>query len=265
MLNFRWNPHLSPRSFAACVCGVWTVARASGAAPASGMDGDAEARALLARFRRGPVSRPLLRKTFDHGLEAKKVAGPVAVAVRGEGKQHPTDRAASFAASQEPETYALYSLHVPDRGKASLDFRINGIPPNHNRMTVFSVGTPGNTQLVAKLVWPTAAGPVMTASIVTRRETVRLTSDPIALGPWHRVDWWFGPEGSVLLLDGVIHDFSTDWCVPWAAGQSSVLYLGDQPWWSQGKPAFYRDDGFVGQIDNLQVVGVARSKKEPDE
>lgn len=241
---------------------VFAFARSPVVIAASGMDGDAEAQALLAAFRSTQVSHVHLQDTFDKGARAKKIVGPVTPCDGRELRKQKIDRALSFAVTEETEVYALYSLYVPVRGRASLDFRIKKIPHGYRRMTLFSVGTPGNTELVLRVMWPTADGPILIGSTITKRETVRLTSDPIELGPWHRVEWWYDPEGSVLLLDGVIHDFSTDWCVPWAAGRSSVLYLGDQPWWSRGKPVFYRGDGFAGELDNLKVVGIEHSRKE---
>jgi hypothetical protein len=82
-------------------------------------------------------------------------------------------------------------------------------------------------------------------SILTKRESISLTGDPPALGQWHHLDWWYAPEGSVLAVDGVMHDSSTDGCVPDTVEVGEAFYLGDQPSWDPGsrKGVFYPPNG----------------------
>ncbi len=97
---------------------------------------------------------------------------------------------------------------------------------------------------------------VVDGYILTERDYVSLFSDPVSLGEWHHLEWWYGPEGSVLVLDGRIQDYSTDWSVSYAYNNSTAFYLGDMPHWHTQHPKGYFSpgDNFIGLIDNLQLI-----------
>jgi hypothetical protein len=119
-------------------------------------------------------------------------------------------------------------------------------------MTLCSVGTAGNTKLMVRLGLDRRVRVI----VLTRREELQLQSDPVELGKPHRVEWWYAPEGGLLVVDGVVQDYSTDHCVPYAVEVGEAFWLGDQPWWDAGgrKGVFYPLDSFAGVIDKVELV-----------
>lgn len=222
-------------------------------ANAAGMDRDPEARALQQQLSALPVTRTVLQDDFNKAAQ-RRLTGPVTMGPGINAAKDPTDKAASFPAGRSPAVYIYYGVVLPQRARLSLDFRLDKLPPDYHFMTICSAGTAGNTKFTIRL------GMDRRVSVhdLTRREQISLLSDPVALGQWHHLEWWYAPEGALLIIDGVIEDYSTDYCVPYTVGVGEAFYLGDQPWWNAAghKGVFYPLDSFVGLIDNLQMVAL---------
>ena len=218
------------------------------------MEKDPEAKALLARFQGMRDSGRSLDDPLD-GKSAGKATGPVGFGPGARADKSATDQAALFPENRVEAQYLYYGPHVAARGRISLEFRLDALPKDAHFMTLFSIGTGGNTCMTMRL----GMDRVVTAMVLTRREGVTLFSDPVARGKWHRLEYWYGPEGAALVLDGSIEDYSTDYAAPYAHDISNAFYLGDQPWWDAGghKAIFYPLDSFAGRIDNLQFVRLA--------
>lgn len=205
---------------------------------AAGMDQDPDAKALLSRLQ---ALKAVLVAPADNfnSLAERRITGPVTI----------VDGAVVFPEDRSEALHLYYGTVLPQRGCLHLDFRLDRMPKDHNFMTLCEAGTPGNTKFMLRLGMDRR----VSAYVLTKREQVRLTSDPVDLGKWHKLLWWYAPEGSVLQIDGVIEDYSTDPCTPYAVAVGEAFYLGDQPWWDAGgrKGVFYPLDNFVGLLDNL--------------
>lgn len=211
-----------------------------------GMESDPEAKALQKRFQTETTAVPVLQDALN-GSPAGEIHGPITFGPGVGSEKDKNDQAAVFEDNRKTENFILYSARAPVRGRFQVDFRVDTLPNDHSRMTIFSMGTPGNTCLYALLRLDRR----IQAMVVTRRETIRLVSDPVDLKKWHHMEFWFGPEGALLVVDGIIHDYSLDSSSSYSAGHGTHFYLGDQPWHSQGKGVFYRGDSFVGRLDNV--------------
>lgn len=210
-----------------------------------GMNADPEAQALLARFRAMTVAGVALADDFNAPRE-RRITGPITLGPGREGQ----GQAAVFPETRDDAIHIYYGVVLPRHAHLALDFLLPAQrPADHNFMTLVSAGTAGNTKLMLRLTGELRPF----VSIMTKRENIQLTGEPLALGQWHHLDWWYGPEGSVLVVDEVTHDYSTDFCVPYAVGVGEAFWLGDQPWWDAGgrKGVFYPLDSFVGSLDNL--------------
>jgi hypothetical protein len=238
------------RQAMAAVLGIALAATARG--QATTLAADAEATALAAWLDGLPrEAAPLLRDTLD-GATAGRITGPIAYGPGRSAGEAPGDQAALFPEDRSEALFVYYGPFVPRRGRIALDLRIEALPKDHHFMTLFSIGTGGNTCMTARL---RLDGRVAVA-ILTPAETVSLVSEPQPLAAWHRFELTYAPEGALLRLDGVIQDFATDYSTPYACELSNAFYLGDQPWWDPGgrKAVFYALDSFVGRIDNLEVM-----------
>ena len=223
---------------------------AAGPVLCQGMNTDAEAQALLARFRAMAVAGTALADDFNAPRE-RRVTGPITLDPGREGQGD----AAVYPETRDNAIHVYYGVVLPRRGHLALDFLLPPKrPTDHNFMTLVSAGTPGNTKFMLRITGELRPF----VSILTRRENIQLTGDPLALDQWHHLDWWYAPEGSVLTVDDVIHDYSTDFCVPYAVEVGEAFWLGDQPWWDAGgrKGVFYPLDSFVGSLDNLRLEGL---------
>jgi len=190
------------------------------------MDEDPEAQALRKRFEEMKITGTYLDDRLD-GKTTGPITGPIAFGPGVQAPGEPDDQAAQFPEDRVEAQYIYYGPWVPRRGHLSLDFRLDERPRDYHFLTLFSIGTGGNTCMTMRL----GLDRVVTATSLTKREPVTVFSDPVTLGKWHHVDYWYGPEGSLLLVDGAIEDYSTDWSVPYAHNDSNAFYLGDQPWW----------------------------------
>lgn len=212
-------------------------------AHSAGMDADPEAQALRQRLEAFTVAGTALKDDFNTPAE-RRLTGPVTL----------QDGALSFPEDRSDALYLYYGVTLPRRARLALDFRVDLIPRDHNFMTLCEAGTAGNTKFMIRLGMDRR----VTVQVLTRRENINLLGDPVALGKWHHLVWWYAPEGSVLSVDGVIHDYSTDYCTPYTVEVGEAFYLGDQPWWDAGgrKGIFYPLDNFVGLLDNVELVGL---------
>jgi hypothetical protein len=210
---------------------------------AAGMDADPEAKALRARFEGLAVTGAALKDDFDQQAE-RRITGPITLA--GGALSFPEDRSEGI--------YVYYGPRLPRRARLSLDFRVDQMPRDYNFMTLCEAGTAGNTKFMVRL----GIDRCVRIQVLTPRENLNLQSDPVELGKWHHLVWWYAPEGSMLLVDGMIADYSTDYSTPYAVEVGEAFYLGDQPWWDPGsqKGIFYPLDSFVGLLDNLEMVGL---------
>lgn len=216
----------------------------------AGMDDDPEAGELLTVFSRMSPTATYLDDTFDKPKE-RKITGPIGFGPGRGAEDDPADKALLFPDERIPETHVYYGPYVPMRGVFCLDFRLDTLPRDNNFMALFSIGTPGNTCFTVRLYLDRT----VRATLWTKRERVTTLSDPVELGQWHALRLYYGPEGSLLQIDGAIEDYSTDYSVPYAHNNSNAFYLGDQPWWdgNKRKGIFYPLDGFVGRLDNLRL------------
>ena len=231
------------------------IACAGVTAPATAsMDNDPEARALLKVFRSMEVTQTYLDDNFDDESVDRKITGPLTFTPGRSSEKNAVDKAITFPDQRLPEQYVYYGPYVPIRGKFSLHFRTDALPTDHNFMTLFSTGTAGNTCMTVRLYLDMS----VKATVWTKRERVTTFTDAVAMDKWHHLEFYYGPEGSLMTIDGAIEDYSTDWSVPYAHNRSNAFYLGDQPWWDANKKAgvFYPKDGFVGRIDNLRLERV---------
>ncbi|MEA3402474.1 MAG: hypothetical protein U9R79_14650 [Armatimonadota bacterium] len=221
----------------------------AGTLAAADMDDDAEARELLARFEAMGETGRYVDDGFDQDAE-RQIHGPVGFGPGRSGRQD--DRAAVFPASDEREVYVYYGPYVALRGGLAFDFTVIADPGRERPWTVLQVGTAGN---MAMLCAVTPDG-VLHATITTRRGRIPLFTDPLSFGEWHSARLLYGPEGSVLVVDGAIQDFAIDPSVPWNYDSSNAMYLGDRPYWSARRREGYfaEHDHLVGSIDNLSVV-----------
>ena len=212
----------------------------------AGMDDDPEVKALLARFNSMKAS-VVLQDDFNLPMD-RRTQGPVKI--ENGSIFYPEDRSEAV--------YVYYSVVLPRRGCLSLDFRLDKMPKDHNFMTLCDAGTAGNTKFMVRLGMDRR----VCVYITTRREQIRMISDPVESGKWHELKWLYAPEGSVLQIDGIIQDYSTDICTPYSVETGEAFYLGDQPWWdsSARKGIFYPYDSFVGQLDNLSLEGLSEVK-----
>jgi hypothetical protein len=220
------------------------------------MDADPEARALTACFQGMPAEpKPVLQDTFD-GAAGGRVTGPVTLGPGRSAELAATDQAALFPEDRSEALYIYYGPFVPRRGRISLDLRVEALPKDHHFMTLFSIGTGGNTCVLARFRLDRR----LLVHLLTPAETVQLVSEPLALAAWHHLELAYAPEGALLRLDGVTHDYSTDYGTPYACDLSNAFYLGDQPWWDAGgrKAVFYPLDSFVGRLDNLQITRLGK-------
>ena len=216
----------------------------------AGMADDPEAKALLARFQ----ALREVGKCLDDALDGKTsgaITGPVGFGPGVNAEKNPADQAALFPEGRVEAVYIRYGPLLPQRGRFECDLRTDQLPADYNMLSIASIGTAGNTKLMLRLNLDRR----LSATVLTKRESVVLTSDPVSLGQWHQDQYWYGPEGAVLTVDGVIADYSTDWSAPYAFGHYDAFYLGDQPWW-EGKPAFYALDSFVGRLDNVRLTAL---------
>jgi len=214
---------------------------------AQGMNADPEARAMLDRFKAMAVVGDALADDFNASAE-RRVTGPITFGPGREGQGN----AAIYPETRDDAIYIYYGAVIPTRGHVSLDFLLPPKrPTDHNFMTLLSAGTPGNTKFMLRVTGELRPY----ANVLTKREGITLVGEPLALGQWHHLDWWFDNIGAVLVVDDVIQDYSTDPCVPYAVGVGEAFYLGDQPWWDPGsrKGVFYPLDSFVGSLDNLRM------------
>ncbi|MBU0609067.1 MAG: hypothetical protein KKI08_14370 [Armatimonadetes bacterium] len=221
------------------------VLGAAGPVLCQGMNADPEAQALRARFRAMTVAGTALADDLNAPRE-RSITGPITLgrSPGGDGE------AAVYPETRDNAIHIYYGVVLPRRGHLALDFLLPPQrPADHNFMTLVSAGTAGNTKFMLRVTGELRPF----VSILTKRENIQLTGDPLVLGQWHHLDWWYAPEGSVLAMDDVIHDYSTDFCVPYAVEVGEAFWLGDQPWWDAGgrKGVFYPLDSFVGSLDNL--------------
>ena len=219
---------------------VLLMVLAAGTAQAAGMEADPDARALLEAFKALSVAGPALADDFNNPAE-RRLTGPVTV----------KDGALQFPDGREEAVHVQYGVVLPRRGRLALDFRLDQMPKDHNFMTLCDTGTAGNTKFTLRL----GLDRKIRLHVLTRRENLDLQSEPVPLGQWNTVEWFYGPEGSVLRVNGVIEDYSTDYSVPYSVETGDAFYLGDQPWWDAGgrRGIFYPHDSFVGQLDNLRL------------
>lgn len=234
---------------------ICALAAGCPAAPGADMDANPEARALLRQFREMAVAGTSLEDRFEPGPKGTAV-GPVGTAPGRNAEANPADRAAAFPENREEAQYLYYSPHIPLRGRFELDFRVDNFPGDHNFMTLFSIGTGGNTCLTVRYY----SDHTVHATSLTKREYLKLESDPLAPGVWHRLEYWYAPEGCMLLIDGAIHDYSAEYSSPYATEIANAFYLGDQPWWDPAgrKAVWYPLDNFVGLLDNLTLTRVQK-------
>ncbi len=221
----------------------------------AGLDTDAEAQALLSRFRALPVAGVVFRDDFNRET-TRRATGPVSFGPGLNAAGDPADKAAAFPEDRTDALHLYYSGIIPRCGRVSLDFRVPALlPVDHHFLTLLSAGTAGNTKFWLRV----GLDGRVAVAVMARRETLTLTGEPLAAGQWHHLDWWFGAVGAVLVIDGVVHDYSTDFCLPYAVGEGEAFYLGDQPWWDAGgqKGVFYPLDNFVGWLDNVEWVSLA--------
>ncbi len=230
------------------------IVAAASSAHAAGMDADPEARALRAHFQALTVAGVALKDDWNSDLQ-RRITGPVGVGPGAKAAEDPADKASSFPEDRSDALYVYYGTTLPRRGRLSVDFRLDKLPRDHNFMTLCSAGTAGNTKFWVRL----GLDRRISAMITTPRENLSLLGDPVAIGEWHHLEWRYAPEGSVLVIDGAIEDYSTDYSVPYAVEVGEAFYLGDQPWWDPGsrKGVFYPLDNFVGLLDNLELVSLA--------
>ena len=209
---------------------------------AAGMDADPEAQALRQRFEAFTVVGTALKDDFDQPAE-RRITGPVTL----------ENGALRFPEDRSDAMYLYYGPRLPRRARLSLDFRLDQMPKDFNFMTLCEAGTAGNTKFSVRL----GMDRCVKIQVLTRRETLNLLGDPVELGKVHHLVWWYAPEGSLLIVDGVIQDYSTDYTTPYAVEGGEAFYLGDQPYWdpSSRKGIFYALDNFVGLLDNLELVG----------
>jgi hypothetical protein len=216
------------------------------------LNADSEAQALLRRFQALHTAGVTLADDFNRDRE-RQTQGAVTFAPRPAALADSADRAVTFPEDRTAATYICYGGVIPSLGRLSMDFRPSEpMPRDYGFLTLLSAGTAGNLKFCIRL----GLDRRITILVVTRRETLRLLGEPVATDQWHHLDWWFGQPGGVLVLDGVIQDYSTDVCLPYAVGEGEAFYLGDQPVWDavgrQG--VFYPLDSFVGCLDNLELV-----------
>jgi len=230
------------------------VLAAAPSAHTAGMDADPEARALQARFQTLALAGVALKDDWSSDLQ-RRITGPVSVGPGVKAAENPADKAACFPEDRSDAVYVYYGTTLPRRGRLSVDFRLDKLPRDHNFMTLCSAGTAGNTKFWVRL----GLDRRVSVAIMTPRENLALLGGPVALSQWHHLEWWYAPEGSALVIDGVIHDYSTDYSAPYAVEAGEAFYLGDQPWWDPGsqKGVFYPLDSFVGLLDNLELVSLA--------
>lgn len=244
-----------PRLLALALAALWTL-------PASlaDMEGDPEAVALRQALDAMRADGVYLDDSFD-GEAKGRLTGPVTFAPGRQAEANATDRAALFPDERVAELFVYYGAHLPERGELSVDFRIDALPGEHNFMTLCSMGTAGNTCLTVRAYLDRT----IRATLWTRRENITLVSGPFSLGDWHHLSLRYGPEGSLLALNGTIHDFSLDYSAPYAHGHSTAFYLGDQPWWDPANRTgvFYPLDSFAGRIDNLKLCRLAPTGGNP--
>lgn len=210
---------------------------------AAGFDQDAEARALRQWFSGLTIARTALKDDFD-GPAERRLTGLLTVT---EGALHyPEDRSAQVT--------AYYGVVLPRRGRLAVDFRVDQLPGDYSFMTICAAGTAGNTKFTVRL----GLDRRVRIMSLTRREAINLESDPVALGQRHHLEWWWAPEGALLVVDGVLQDYATDCSVPYAVEGGEAFWLGDQPWWDPGghQGVFYPLDSFVGILDNLELVAL---------
>jgi hypothetical protein len=207
----------------------------------AGFDQDREVQKLRAQFGGLTVVGPVLQDDFSTTAD-RRIAGPVTVA----------DGVATYQEDRSEQLSIYYGVVVPKRGHLSVDFRLDRLPQDHNFMTLCSAGTAGNTKLMMRVGLDRRVRVI----VLTRREEITLESDPVELGKMHRVEWWYAPEGGLLVVDGVVQDYSTDNCVPYAVEVGEAFWLGDQPWWDAGgrKGVFYPLDNFVGVVDGVELA-----------
>jgi len=220
------------------------------------MAADAEAIALTGVLDGLPLEAPpLLRDPLD-GATAGQVTGNLTYGPGRTGEAAAGDQALQFPEDRSEALHVRYGPFVPRRGRIGLDFRVEALPKDHHFLTLFSIGTGGNTCMTARL---RLDGRVVVA-ILTPVEPVSLLSDPLALGAWHRFELTYAPEGALLRLDGAVHDYATDYAAPYACDLGNAFYLGDQAWWDAGarKAVFYALDGFVGRLDNLEILRLGK-------
>jgi len=223
---------------------------------AAGFDQDPEALALRRRLESLPVVGVALKDDFNAPAE-RRLSGPIALLPRDREGQNAADQALLFPEENTAEMYVYYGIRLPRRAHLSLDFRVDTLPKDHHFLTMCSAGTAGNTKFMIRL----GLDRRVRVHILTRREQINLESDPVALSCWHRLDWFYAPEGALLIVDGVIQDYSLDYSVPYAVETGEAFYLGDQPWWEavSRKGVFYPLDNFVGRLDNLEVRKLGES------
>ena len=225
------------------------VALAGGGAAA-----DSEALAVLKRFQAMAPAGVTVHDDFNFDA-SRRITGPVGLGPGVKSATDPADKAALFPEDQSPALHIYYGSTIRRRGRLALDFKVQDpLPKDHSFMTLLSAGTPGNTKFWVRVGMDRR----VSVGIMPRRESITLLGDPVTVGQWHHLDWWFAAEGSVLAVDGAIHDYSTDVCVPYAVEAGEASHLGAQPWWDAGghKGIFYARDNFVGSIDNLELVGL---------
>lgn len=220
---------------------------AATAAFGQGMNADPEARAMLERFKAMAVAGDVIADDFNTAAE-RRVTGPITFAPGRDGQ----GSAAVYPETRDDAIHIYYGATLPANGHLALDFLLPPKrPTDHNFMTLFSAGTPGNTKFMLRVTGELRPY----ANVLTKREGITLVGEPLALGQWHHLDWWYDNRGSVLVVDDVIQDYSTDCARPYAVGHGEAFYLGDQPWWDAGghKGVFYPLDSFVGSLDNVRL------------
>ena len=114
------------------------------------MDADPEARALLQTFHNTKETGVYLDDSLD-GVTTGTPTGPIGFGPGLEHDQNPRthrvreDRAALFPEDRTEAIYLYYGPYVPRRGHFQADFRLDKLPRDHTMMTLFSIGTGGNT------------------------------------------------------------------------------------------------------------------------
>lgn len=237
--------------FLLCVLGTM-----GGMLGAAGFDQDPEALSVRRRLESLPVVGMALKDDFNAPAE-RRLTGPISFIPSARDAQNPADQALLFPEERVAEMYVYYGIRLPRRAHLSLDFRLDALPKDHHFLTFGSAGTAGNTKFALRL----GLDRRVRIYILTRREQINLESDPVALSRWHRLEWYYAPEGSLLIVDGVIQDYSLDFCVPYAVETGEAFYLGDQPWWDafSRKGVFYPLDNFVGVLDNVEIRRLGES------